>query len=67
MFSLILFQVIITLLPLTGIEFDRIISGKQKDIKNIYYSEPFDILKKEERRILYEVFFRLAETRLTSN
>ena len=36
-------------------------SGKLKDNKTIYYSVPMDILKKDERQIMYEVFFRLAE------
>ena len=60
-----IFQVIITSLMLShkDLIFGINMNGKMDKMKTVRYSEPLDIFKKEDRKILYEIFFRLSETK----
>ena len=62
---LIFFQVIVTSLKLEVKEIEEIYeNGKLKGSKTVLinYSVPLDIFQKADRKILYEVLFRLSET-----
>ena len=62
---LFFFQVIVTSLKLEVKEIEEIYeNGKVEGSKTVLinYSVPLDILQKADRKILYEVLFRLSET-----